>query len=89
MRVMDLNALVNQPSEVFIQRWQNSNASERATSQSFIIELCELLNVPRPHATEDRDYMFERALKEAHADGQESDRYVDCYKRGNFILEAK
>ncbi len=89
MRVMDLNALINQPSEVFIQRWQNSNASERATSQSFIIELCELLNVPRPHATEDRDYMFERALKEAHADGQESDRYVDCYKRGNFILEAK
>ena len=33
--------------------------------------------------------MFERALKEAHADGHESDRYVDCYKRGHFILEAK
>jgi hypothetical protein len=33
--------------------------------------------------------MFERALKEAHADGQESDRYVDCYKRGHFILEAQ
>lgn len=71
-----------------IQRWQNTTASERATSQSFIIELCESLEVPRPHATEDRDYMFERALKEAHADSQESDRYVDCYKRGNFILEA-
>jgi hypothetical protein len=75
--------------EKFIERWAISTASERATSQSFIIELCELLEVPRPHATADRDYMFERALKEAHADGQESDRYVDCYKRGHFILEAK
>jgi hypothetical protein len=76
-------------AEKFIQRWEVSTASERATSQSFIIELCELLDVPRPHATADRDYMFERALKEAHADGHESDRYVDCYKRGHFILEAK
>ncbi|PUE17835.1 MULTISPECIES: type IIL restriction-modification enzyme MmeI [unclassified Limnohabitans] len=70
-------------AENFIQRWAISTASELATSQSFIIELCELLDVPRPQATADRDYMFERALKEAHADGQESDRYVDCYKRGH------
>lgn len=73
----------------FIQRWAISTASECATSQSFIIELCELLDVSRPHATADRGYMFERALKEARADGQESNRYVDCYKRGHFILEAK
>ncbi len=76
-------------SEEFINRWSNSTASERATAQSFVIELCELLGVSKPHATNDRDYMFERALKEAHADGSESDRFVDCYKRGHFILEAK
>lgn len=39
--------------------WEISTASERATSQSFIIELCELLDVPRPHAAAERDYMFE------------------------------
>ena len=86
---MDPTNTQDERAEKFIQRWEISTASERATSQSFIIELCELLDVPRPHATADRDYMFERALKEAHADGQESDRYVDCYKRGHFILEAK
>jgi hypothetical protein len=86
---MDPTKTQDERAEKFIQRWEISTASERATSQSFIIELCELLDVPRPHATADRDYMFERALKEAHADGQESDRYVDCYKRGHFILEAK
>lgn len=43
----------------------------------------------RPHATADQDYMFERPLKEKHSDGSESDRRVDCYKRGHFILEAR
>lgn len=32
-------------AEKFIQRWEIRTASERATSQSFIIELCELLDV--------------------------------------------
>lgn len=73
--------------EAFIERWQHSTASERATAQAFIIDLCDLLQVPRPDHT--ADYMFERALKEAHASGETSDRYVDCYKRGHFILEAK
>lgn len=32
------------------------NASELAMSQSFIINLCELLDVPRPHPTLAQDY---------------------------------
>ena len=75
--------------EDFINRWQGSTASELATAQSFVIDLCELLGVDKPHATADQDYMFERPLKEAHGDGSQSDRRVDCYKRGHFILEAK
>jgi hypothetical protein len=76
-------------TEQFIQRWHQAAGSELATAQSFVIELCELLGVERPHATADQDYMFERPLKEGHSDGSESDRRVDCYKRGHFILEAK
>jgi hypothetical protein len=76
-------------TEVFIERWQGLTASELATAQSFVIELCELLSVGKPHATPDQSYMFERPLKEAHGDGSQSDRRVDCYKRGHFILEAK
>lgn len=75
--------------ERFIERWKDVTASELATAQSFVIDLCELLEVEKPHATADQDYMFERPLKEAHGDGSQSDRRVDCYKRGHFILEAK
>ena len=75
--------------EVFIQRWHGVTASELATAQSFVIELCALLGVDKPHPTADQSYMFERPLKEAHGDGSQSDRRVDCYKRGHFILEAK
>lgn len=84
---MDQNETAN--AEAFIQRWQAATGSELATAQSFVIELCELLGVERPHATAEQDYMFERPLKEGHHDGSESDRRVDCYKRGHFILEAK
>ena len=64
--------------EHFISRWQATTASELATAQSFVMDLCELLNVDKPHATVDQDYMFERPLKEAHGDGSQSDRRVDC-----------
>lgn len=75
--------------EKFITRWSSTTASELATAQSFVIDMCELLGVEKPHATAEQDYMFERPLKEAHGDGSQSDRRVDCYKRGHFILEAK
>jgi len=77
---MDLIKTQAERTEKFIQRWEISTASERATSQSFIIELCELLEVPRPHATADRDYMFERALKEAHAQAQNYARALPAAK---------
>ncbi len=89
MRMMDATNTTNESIEKFIQRWHQAAGSELATAQSFVIELCELLGVDRPHATADQDYMFERPLKEGHSDGSESDRRVDCYKRGHFILEAK
>ena len=86
---MDLTNTTGSRTEQFIERWHQAAGSELATAQSFVIELCELLGVERPHATADQDYMFERPLKEGHSDGSESDRRVDCYKRGHFILEAK
>lgn len=43
--------------EAFIKRWQAATGSELATAQTFVIELCELLGVERPHATAEQDYM--------------------------------
>jgi hypothetical protein len=73
----------------FIERWRGITASELSTSQSFVIELCELLGVPRPHATAEQDYMFERPVTFAHGDGSSSAGRIDCYRRGAFIWESK
>ena len=35
------------------------------------------------------DYAFERSLDYRHPDGSSTKLYVDCYKRGSFVLEAK
>ena len=75
--------------DVFMQRWQGVTASELATAQSFVMDLCDLLGVGKPHPTPEQDYMFERPLKEANADGSATERRIDCYKRGHFVLEAK
>lgn len=73
----------------FIERWQGVTATELATAQSFVMELCELLEVPKPHPTSEQDYMFERPVTFAHGDGSSSAGRIDCYRRGHFVLEAK
>ena len=78
-----------QTIEDFIQRWQGATASELATAQSFVMDLCEALDVPKPHATEAQDYMFERPVAFANPDGSTSPGRIDCYRRGHFVLEAK
>lgn len=79
----------NEVAQAFISRWQGVTASELATAQSFVIELCELLGVPKPHATSSQEYMFERPVTFIHGDGSSSAGRIDCYKRGHFVLEAK
>ncbi len=46
---------IDKHADAFIQQWQGVTASELATSQSFLIGLCELLDVPRPHPTSAQD----------------------------------
>ncbi|MBA3034364.1 MAG: class I SAM-dependent DNA methyltransferase [Gammaproteobacteria bacterium] len=75
--------------ESFIARWQGVSASELATAQSFVIDLCALLDIAPPHATADQDYMFERPISFSHGDGGTSPGRIDCYKLDCFVLEAK
>ncbi len=76
-------------AEGFITRWQGVAASELSTSQSFLIDLCELLDLPRPHPTPAEDYMFERPITFSHGDGSTSAGRIDLYRRGAFVLESK
>jgi hypothetical protein len=48
---MDQSPNLPDSAEKFIQRWDGVTASELATAQSFVIDLCELLGVDKPHAT--------------------------------------
>jgi hypothetical protein len=75
--------------QTFIDRWQGVTASELATAQSFVMDLCDLLGVERPHATDDQAYMFERPVVFQHGDGGTSAGRIDCYRRGAFVLETK
>jgi hypothetical protein len=80
--------------ETFIEYWKDKGGLERATYQKFINDLCELLGVMLPEAPyeDDRrnDYVFERRVRAlSGGDGDWHNNYIDCYKRGCFVLEAK
>ncbi|HEY8229776.1 MAG TPA: type IIL restriction-modification enzyme MmeI, partial [Rhodanobacteraceae bacterium] len=79
--------------EAFIARWQHADGRERANYQLFLTELAALLDLPRPEpaGADDRDnaYVFERRVDFRHGDGSESYGYIDLYRRGCFVLEAK
>ena len=80
--------------ENFIQRWVGrEGGQERANYASFLIELCDLLNVAHPDPAgathEHNDYVFERRVQRRLADGKMEAGRIDLYKRNAFILEAK
>jgi len=79
--------------EEFITRWQRSGGAEMANSQSFLKELCRLLEVPEPDPTEadetQNTYVFEKALNFNNGDGTYSSGRVDLYRQKAFVLESK
>ena len=74
-------------AHAFIAKWSGITASELATAQSFVIELCALLDVAPP--SHEPHYQFERPITFHHGDGSTSPGRVDCYKRGHFVWESK
>src|ERR1700676_1719245 len=77
----------------FIERWQNSGAAERANYALFLSELWDFLEVPRPNPAvaddSQNNYVFDRAVTFRHPTGLSSLGFIDLYKRGCFVLEAK
>jgi hypothetical protein len=77
----------------FVARWQQSAASERANYGLFLIELCEVLELPRPEPATgepERDgYVFERAVAFHNSDGTTSTGFIDLYRHDCFVLETK
>jgi hypothetical protein len=77
----------------FIEKWKQSAASERANKDSFLRDLCDVLGVPHPDpktGDPDRDrYVFERDVVLVHGGEKHTIGFIDLYKHGFFVLEAK
>ncbi|MEZ4325483.1 MAG: type IIL restriction-modification enzyme MmeI [Polyangiales bacterium] len=79
--------------EAFIGRWQKGGGTERANYQLFLTELCALLGLPMPDPagddTRDNAYVFERRVHMRNPDGTSGHGFIDLYRRGAFVCEAK
>ena len=80
--------------DAFIKHWTPSGGAEHANYASFLIELCEVLGLPRYEATQpdeaENSYVIEKTVYEQDEDsGKAKARRIDLYKRGCFVLEAK
>jgi hypothetical protein len=77
----------------FITRRKASGASEGASYQLFLSELCELLGVEKPRPASDKvheaDYTFERPVEFNDGEEKITTNFIDMYKRHCFVLEAK
>lgn len=77
----------------FISRWASSGAAERANYQLFLCELCDVIGVPRPEPAKadssQNAYVFEHPVLFDDGFGHTTTKFIDLYRRGAFILEAK
>lgn len=80
-------------ARAFVERWAESGAAERSNYQLFLTELCDLLEVAHPDPAKPENelnaYVFERAVPLTKESGESSTGFIDLYKRGCFVLEAK
>ena len=88
--------------QAFIERWRGAHGSERAQKDSFFNELCDALGVAKPKPN-DPAFCFEKPVtthgaasrgrkKADDASGagmQLTTKFIDFYKQGHFVIEAK
>ena len=68
--------------------WSASTGNERAVFQSWLLGLCEALDVDPP-VPPTADYRFELPVHAVDREGRESTNFIDCWKAGHFAMEAK
>ncbi|HZT80049.1 MAG TPA: DNA methyltransferase, partial [Gemmataceae bacterium] len=71
----------------FIAKWQRANLSERSAAQQHFLDLCELLDQPKPAAADPDGawYTFERGVRQAGG----AKGWADVWMRGRFAWEYK
>lgn len=73
--------------EEFIARWRDNTRRERSASQQHFLELCEMLEVPKPGdpGFPADDYDFDKATQKTSG----GSGFSDVWKRGCFAWEYK
>jgi hypothetical protein len=62
--------------EDFIKTWRDNVSTEKSSAQQHFLELCELLEVPKPHhdpAFPPKDYGFEKSVKKPGGESGSAD----------------
>lgn len=90
---MSSEAIRSSSVDDFIARWAGVGGTEKANYQLFLTELITLLDLPSPDPaganTELNAYVFERRVDIDKPNGTSTRGFIDLYKRGCFVLEAK
>lgn len=74
----------------FIARWQAAGGPERGNKDLFLLELAQVLGLPTPDpAGALSEYCFEKQVPNYTPEGKFTKNYMDLFKAGCFILEAK
>lgn len=76
-------------ADTFIDHWSRADGSERSLYQVFVNDLCDLIGTAKVGAEHGEEYRYERQVTRRHHDGSGTPNYIDLYKRGSFVLEAK
>lgn len=76
--------------EKFLARWTaREGGAERANYGLFLIELCEFLGVERPQPSGHKKHLNKYNFDRQVGRDEEHVKFIDLYKSGCFILEAK
>ena len=70
------------------ERWSSARPAELANAQSYLSELADALGVERPRpAGSGFEYNF--PISVVGRDGKETKNFIDLFRQGHFLLEAK
>ncbi|MGI8910884.1 MAG: class I SAM-dependent DNA methyltransferase [Rubrobacteraceae bacterium] len=71
----------------FVARWERVTLSERASYQQHFLDLCEMLDEPRPADSdaEGSSYTFEKRVEKTGG----GTGFADVWRRGRFAIEYK
>jgi hypothetical protein len=78
---------IEQRLKALADRWAGAPPAERSKAQSYVNELCEALGVEKPRPA--GEYVYEFPVRVVNREGTETTNFVDLFKRGHFLLEAK